>query len=65
MAVKRTPIRFIAALAEGRACLTFDRDGGAQLKLDVSRQEAAKIAERLDELMSVSFRVVLSAPEGE
>ena len=53
------PISFIAALADGRTCLGFDREGESRLTLIVSQQEGAVIAQRLVELMDTSFRVTL------
>lgn len=55
---------FVAALADGRTCLGFDREGEARLTLILSQPEAAKLAQRLDELMDKSFLVVLS-PVGD
>jgi hypothetical protein len=51
------PIQFTAALADGRTCLGFDREGEARLTLIVSQQEAAELARRLTELMDTSFTV--------
>ncbi len=56
------PIQFTAALADGRTCLGFDREGEARLTLIVSQQEAAMLAQRLTELMETAFVVTL-APE--
>lgn len=53
-----SPIAFVAALADGRTCLGFDREGEARLTLILSGQEAADLATRLPELMDVSFAVV-------
>lgn len=53
------PISFTAALADGRTCLGFDREGEARLTLIVSQQEAATLAQRLPELMDTAFRVTL------
>jgi hypothetical protein len=53
------PIQFTAALADGRTCLGFDREGESRLTLIVSQQEAAIIAQRLVELMDTSFVVTL------
>ena len=51
------PIRFEAALADGRNCLGFDREGEARLVLIVSQQEAAKLAVELQRLMNTAFTV--------
>lgn len=50
---------FVAALADGRTCLGFDRDGEARLTLILSQPEAAKVAGRLPELMDTAFAVAL------
>ncbi len=52
-------IRFVAALADGRTCLGFDREGEARLTLILSQGEGAKLAERLPELMDCSFAVAM------
>ena len=54
-----SPIQFAAALADGRTCLGFDREGEARLTLIVSQTEAAMLAQRLTELMDTAFRVTL------
>jgi hypothetical protein len=43
------PLVFLAQLADGRTCLGTDRDGEARLTLLLSRHDAAKLLERLDE----------------
>jgi hypothetical protein len=43
------PFVFLAALADGRTVLGTDRDGEARLTLTLSRADAAKLMERLDE----------------
>jgi len=43
------PLVFLAQLADGRTCLGSDRDGEARLTLLLSRHDAAKLLERLDE----------------
>jgi len=60
---KREPIAFVAALAEGRGCLSFDREGEARLVLILSQPEAAKLAVRLPELMDTSFGVAMQPLE--
>ena len=57
--LSRSPIQFTAALADGRTCLGFDREGEARLTLIVSQQEAAELAKRLPELMDTAFVVTL------
>lgn len=52
------PIAFIACLASGRSCLSLDSEGAARLTLELSQQEAAKLAGRLKDLMDVAFAVV-------
>jgi len=52
------PLVFLAQLADGRTCLGSDRDGEARLTLLLSRQDAAKLLERLDEYES-GFYVTL------
>ena len=51
------PIVFQAALADGRTCLGFDREGEARLVLIISQQEAAKLAVDLPRLMDTAFVV--------
>ena len=51
------PIVFEAALAEGRGCLSFDREGEARLILIISQQEAATLAANLPRLMDTAFTV--------
>jgi hypothetical protein len=46
------PFVFLAALADGRTVLGTDRDGEARLTLTLSRHDAAKLMERLDEFTS-------------
>lgn len=58
------PISFVAALADGRTCLGFDREGEARLTLILSGPEAAELAKRLPELMDVSFAVVCQPIHG-
>lgn len=55
---KKDAIAFVACLASGRGCLTFDSEGAARLTLELAQPEAAKLANRLTELMDVSFAVV-------
>ena len=55
---KKELLSFVACLASGRACLTFDNEGAARLTLELSQPEAAKVAERLPELVDVTFAVV-------
>lgn len=43
------PLVFLAQLADGRTCLGSDRDGEARLTLLLSRHDAAKLLQRLDE----------------
>jgi len=58
------PIAFVAALADGRTCLAFDREGEARLTLILPQAEAAKLVGRLPELMDVSFAVVFKPLRG-
>jgi hypothetical protein len=46
------PFVFLAALADGRTVLGTDRDGEARLTLTLSRHDAAKLMDRLDEFTS-------------
>jgi hypothetical protein len=50
--VSAEPFVFLAALADGRTCLGSDRDGEARLTLTLSRNDAAKLMERMDEFTS-------------
>jgi hypothetical protein len=52
-------VAFVAALADGRACLSFDREGEARLTLILAQPEAAKLAAKLPVLMDTSFAVAL------
>jgi hypothetical protein len=53
------PIAFVGALPQGRGpVLNIDGDGEAILKIAISAAEAAKLVQRLPELMDVSFAVV-------
>jgi hypothetical protein len=56
--ISSEPIAFIAGLADGRTCLSFDREGEARLTLILPQAEAAKLVQRLPELMDTSFAVV-------
>lgn len=60
---KREPICFLAQLAGGQSCIGADRDGEAWLKVLLSRQDAARILERQEEL-SEMFYVTL-VPEAD
>lgn len=53
------PVTFVAALADGRTCLSFDREGEARLTLILSQGEGAKFAARLPELMDCAFGVAM------
>jgi hypothetical protein len=64
MPKKTEPIAFVAALADGRTCLSFDRDGEARLTLILAEQEAAQLVQRLGELRDVSFAVVCQPVKG-
>jgi hypothetical protein len=55
---KQDAIAFIACLASGRGCLTFDSEGAARFTIELAQPEAAKLAARLTELMDCSFAVV-------
>ena len=44
------PVCFLAQLAGGQTCVGTDRDGEAWLKVLLSRQDAAAVMDRLDEL---------------
>ncbi len=44
------PITFLGQLAGGQTCLGTDRDGEGYIKLLLSRQDAAAVMSRLDEL---------------
>ncbi len=50
MAKTPDPLCFLAQLAGGQNCMGSDRDGEAWLKVLLSRQDAARVLERLDEL---------------
>lgn len=54
---------FLAQLAGGQTCCGTDRDGEAWLKVLLSRQDAAAVLARLDEL-SEGFYVTL-VPEAD
>ena len=51
-------IAFVAVLASGRTCLSFDNEGAARLTFELSQPEAAKLAARLPELTDTSIAVV-------
>lgn len=57
------PLCFLAQLAGGQSCIGADRDGEAWLKVLLSRQDAARILARQDELME-GFYVTL-VPEAD
>jgi hypothetical protein len=59
---EREPLCFLAALADGRTCLGSDRDGEARLTLTLSRIDAARLMERLDEY-AAGFYVTLCSEE--
>jgi hypothetical protein len=59
----RDPLCFLAQLAPGQTCVGTDRDGEAWIKLLLSRQDAADVMARLDEL-SEGFWVTL-VPESQ
>lgn len=59
----REPLAFLAQLAPGQTCVGTDRDGEAWLKVLLSRQDAAKLLERLEEYQE-GFYVTL-VPERE
>lgn len=60
----RDAIAFLACLASGRGCLTMDNEGAARLTLELSQPEAARLANRLPELMDTSFYVVCQPTKG-
>lgn len=54
----KDPLCFLAQLAGGQSCIGADRDGEAWLKVLLSRQDAAALLARQDELME-GFYVTL------
>lgn len=52
-------VTFTAALADGRSCLSLDREGEGRLTLILSQPEAAKVANAWPELVDRSFMVAL------
>lgn len=54
---------FLAQLAGGQSCIGADRDGEAWLKVLLSRQDAAALLARQDELME-GFYVTLVPEKG-
>jgi hypothetical protein len=57
------PLAFLAQLAPGQTCIGTDREGEAWLKVLLSRQDAADVMARLDELQE-GFYVTL-VPESQ
>lgn len=57
-------LAFVACLASGRGCLTFDNEGAARLTVELAQPEAAKLAARLDELMDTTFAMVCQPLKG-
>ncbi len=56
------PLCFLAHLASGATCLGTDRDGEAYIKVNLSRQDAAVVMKRMDELTD-NFYVTLVPEE--
>lgn len=53
---KADAIAVEASLANG-LCLKFDNEGAARLTLELAQPEAAKLAEKLPQLMDTTFWV--------
>lgn len=54
---------FVASLANGRSCLSFDSDGEARLTLVIPEQEAAKVAAALPLLRDRALGVAIQPVE--
>lgn len=55
---------FVASLANGRSCLSFDSDGEARLTLVIPEQEAAKVAAALPRLRDRALGVAIQPVQG-
>jgi hypothetical protein len=58
-----TPVAFLGQLAGGQTCIGTDRDGEAWIKILLSRADAARVMERMDELSEAFY--VTFVPERE
>jgi hypothetical protein len=56
---KADAIALEACLPSGRNCLTFDAEGCAKFTVDLSQQEAAKLATALSRLIDRTFYLVI------